>query len=107
MCFLTLSSWPPPSNLTNTDTSRNPRDGEEHGKAYWFTNEDEFRKLIGEGKFIETATFSGNLYGTSIQAVKDVQDQGRVCILDIEMEVTCPLLTFPHTQITNVYENRV
>ncbi|KAJ6264305.1 hypothetical protein Dda_0450 [Drechslerella dactyloides] len=68
-------------------TSRNPRDGEEHGKAYWFTTKDDFRKLISEGKFIETAEFSGNLYGTSVQAVKDVQDAGKVCILDIEMEL--------------------
>ncbi|KAF3907256.1 hypothetical protein ABW20_dc0106422 [Dactylellina cionopaga] len=67
-------------------TSRPPRSGEEHGKAYWFTAKEEFQKLVGEGKFIETAEFSGNLYGTSIQAVKDVQDAGKVCILDIEME---------------------
>ncbi|KAF3088401.1 hypothetical protein TWF569_011452 [Orbilia oligospora] len=81
-----FANHPDTFGFSVSHTSRNPRDGEEHGKAYWFTNEDEFRRLIGEGKFIETATFSGNLYGTSIQAVKDVQDQGRVCILDIEME---------------------
>lgn len=37
--------------------------------------------------FIEHAQFSGNHYGTSVQAVKDVAEKGRICILDIEMEV--------------------
>lgn len=37
--------------------------------------------------FIENAQFGSNLYGTSVQAVKDVRDKGRTCILDIEMEV--------------------
>jgi guanylate kinase len=46
---------------------------------------------VGEGGFIEHAQFGSNLYGTSVQAVKDVADQGRVCILDIEMEVSVPI----------------
>lgn len=36
--------------------------------------------------FIEHAVFGGNHYGTSVQAVKDVAAQGRICVLDIEME---------------------
>ena len=31
--------------------------------------------------------FSGNLYGTSHKAVRDVQKKGRICILDIEIQV--------------------
>lgn len=38
--------------------------------------------------FIEHAQFGSNLYGTSVQAVKDVKEKGRTCILDIEMEVS-------------------
>lgn len=41
---------------------------------------------MADNKFIEHATFAGKSYGTSIQAVKDVVNQGRACILDIEME---------------------
>lgn len=36
--------------------------------------------------FIEHAEFSKNLYGTSIQAVKDVATQGKRCILDIDSQ---------------------
>ncbi|KAF3924275.1 hypothetical protein ABW21_db0205674 [Orbilia brochopaga] len=81
-----FAKYPDTFGFSVSHTSRNPRAGEEHGKAYWFTTRDEFQQLIGDGKFIETAEFSGNLYGTSVQAVKDVQDAGKVCILDIEME---------------------
>lgn len=56
-------------------------------------SKDDFKKKIDENGFIEHAQFGSNFYGTSVQAVKDVADQGRMCILDIEMEVssTCPL----------------
>ena len=37
--------------------------------------------------FIEYAQFGGNYYGTSVDAVKKIAEQGRICILDIEMEV--------------------
>jgi guanylate kinase len=43
--------------------------------------------LVAENGFIEHAEFGGNLYGTSKQAVKTVAEQGRICVLDIEMEV--------------------
>lgn len=38
--------------------------------------------------FIEHAQFGSNLYGTSVQAVRDVNGRGRTAILDIEMEVS-------------------
>lgn len=36
--------------------------------------------------FIEHAQFGGNYYGTSVQAVKNIAEKKRICILDIEME---------------------
>ena len=42
---------------------------------------------MDEGGFIEHAKFGGNYYGTSVKAVKDVAEKGRICVLDIEMEV--------------------
>ena len=50
-------------------------------------SKDDFQKKIDENGFIEHAQFGSNCYGTSVQAVKDVADAGRTCILDIEMEV--------------------
>ena len=48
---------------------------------------------MDEGGFIEHAKFGGNYYGTSVKAVKDVAEKGRICVLDIEMEVRYGLST--------------
>ncbi|KAI9841712.1 MAG: guanylate kinase [Sclerophora amabilis] len=67
-------------------TTRAPRPGETNGVEYNFTTKEAFLALVDQGGFIEHAQFSGNHYGTSVQAVKHVAEQGRICILDIEME---------------------
>ncbi|ELU10045.1 hypothetical protein CAPTEDRAFT_152418 [Capitella teleta] len=67
-------------------TTRKPRPGEVNGKDYHFIDQDEMQKLITNDAFIEHACFSGNMYGTSKQAVHDVVDTGKICILDIDMQ---------------------
>ncbi|XP_039273687.2 guanylate kinase-like [Styela clava] len=64
-------------------TSRSPREGEIDGQHYNFSTREQMRKEIQEGKFIEHAEFSENLYGTSKKAVEDVLEN-KICILDIE-----------------------
>lgn len=41
--------------------------------------EDEVRR----NQFIEAGQYMGNLYGTSINSVREVAEQGRHCILDV------------------------
>ncbi|XP_040355301.1 guanylate kinase isoform X1 [Ixodes scapularis] len=92
--------------LSVSHTTRKPRPGEVNGKGeesaldrgtrrvtyvflpadYHFISRDEMEQAIEAGEFIEYTEFSGNLYGTSKKSVRDVQDQGRICILDIEIE---------------------
>ena len=69
------------------DTTRSPRPGENDGREYNFTTQEAFLALVKDGGFIEHAKFGGNYYGTSVKAVKDVAENGRICVLDIEMEV--------------------
>ena len=69
------------------DTTRLPRPGEQDGREYNFTNQEAFLALVKDGGFIEHAKFGGKYYGTSVKAVKDVAEKGRICVLDIEMEV--------------------
>lgn len=78
------SPWTPPNHIK--DTTRKPRPGEEHGKHYWFVTREEFLKLKEEDGFVETAEFAGNLYGTSKEAVRTLGKQGKVCVLDIELQ---------------------
>ncbi|XP_077346732.1 guanylate kinase isoform X2 [Lithobates pipiens] len=67
-------------------TTRNPRPGESNGKDYYFVSREVMQKGIDNGEFIETAVFSGNMYGTSKAAVQDVQAKNQICILDIDMQ---------------------
>ncbi|KAF7968465.1 hypothetical protein HWV62_19499 [Athelia sp. TMB] len=69
-----------------SDTTRDPRPDEIDAKDYHFTTPAAFRTLLQAGAFIEYAEFSGNMYGTSRQAVRDVACTGRRCILEIEAQ---------------------
>ncbi|KAG2166956.1 hypothetical protein JADG_006695 [Aureobasidium aubasidani] len=68
------------------DTTRQPRGTEQNGIEYHFVTKEDFLKLVDQGGFIEHAQFGSNYYGTSVQAVRDVAQKDRTCILDIEME---------------------
>ncbi|DAA73657.1 TPA_exp: Uncharacterized protein A8136_4091 [Trichophyton benhamiae CBS 112371] len=81
-----FAEYPDKFGFSVSHTTRGPRPGEEDGREYNFTTKEAFLKLVDEGGFIEHAQFGGNHYGTSIAAVKRVADQGRICVLDIEME---------------------
>uniref|UniRef100_A0A3B3WZH7 Guanylate kinase n=1 Tax=Poecilia mexicana TaxID=48701 RepID=A0A3B3WZH7_9TELE len=67
-------------------TTRNPRPGEENGRDYHYVTREAMQAAINNGEFIESAEFSGNLYGTSKAAVQAVQAKNLICILDIDMQ---------------------
>ncbi|KAJ2961644.1 hypothetical protein NQZ79_g3195 [Umbelopsis isabellina] len=81
-----FAEYPDTFGFSISHTTRQPRQGEENGIDYHFVSKDLMTKEVEEGKFIESATFSGNMYGTSIKAVQDVVEKGKVCILDIDMQ---------------------
>ncbi|XP_005912641.1 guanylate kinase isoform X6 [Haplochromis burtoni] len=67
-------------------TTRKPRPGEQNGIDYHYVTRDVMQAGIGNGDFIESAEFSGNLYGTSKAAVQEVQSKNLICLLDIDMQ---------------------
>ncbi|XP_035732008.1 guanylate kinase-like isoform X2 [Vespa mandarinia] len=81
-----FKEFPNKFGFSISHTTRTPRAGEENGKHYYFTNKEEMQRQIDNGEFLETASYSGNLYGTSKLAVENVQEAGKICILDIEIE---------------------
>ncbi|OWR48916.1 guanylate kinase [Danaus plexippus plexippus] len=81
-----LNDFPDKFGFGVSHTTRGPRPGEKDGVHYHFTNKSDMIAAIEKGEFIETATFSGNMYGTSKRAVEDVRCTGKTCILDIEIE---------------------
>ncbi|CAG8636499.1 9816_t:CDS:2, partial [Scutellospora calospora] len=73
-------------NKFGFNTTRSPRPNEKNGVHYNFVSRELFEELIKQNKFIEYTEFSNNLYGTSIDAVRAVADEGKCCILDIELQ---------------------
>ncbi len=67
-------------------TTRKPREGEIEGQDYYFVSEEEFVRRIKEGKFLEYAKFVGNYYGTPMEQVQHMIDQGDEVVLEIEVE---------------------
>lgn len=81
-----FEEFPDRFGLSVSHTTRAPRQGEQDGREYNFTTREAFNQLVDEGGFIEHAQFGSNLYGTSVKAVIDVAEKGKICVLDIEME---------------------
>lgn len=67
-------------------TTRPQRPGEANGREYWFLSEAEFVQRIGDGDFLEHVEFVGGRYGTLASELDRIGADGRVCILELEIE---------------------
>ena len=67
-------------------TTRIPRPGEADGTDYHFVSRQEFISIRKRNAFLEWAEVHGNLYGTSIEAVKSQLESGLDVILDIDVQ---------------------
>lgn len=65
-----------------TVTSRPQRELEENGMNYWFNDRENMEKGIREHMFLEYGEHNGHLYGTTLESIRDVIHQGKMCILD-------------------------
>ncbi len=72
--------------LSISATTRSPREGEKEGINYFFKTRDEFEEMINKGDFLEYAQFCGNYYGTPLPYVKQMLDEGKNVILEIEVK---------------------
>jgi guanylate kinase len=66
-------------------TTREPREGERDGQDYYFVSREEFLKRREAGDFIESAEYSGNLYGTLKSEIDRILSSGKHAVLDIEV----------------------
>ncbi|MCR4426003.1 MAG: guanylate kinase [Firmicutes bacterium] len=66
-------------------TTRSPREGEIHGRDYFFLTREEFVARAEAGEFLETAEFCGNLYGTPRTFIEHRLQAREDVILDIEI----------------------
>ncbi len=67
-------------------TTRAKRSNEQDGVNYRFVSEEEFESMRERGELLESAVYLGNLYGTPIKPVMKAIDQGKVVILEIDVQ---------------------
>ena len=85
------------------------------GEHYHFVDRDAIARGIAEGRFVEHAEVHGEAYGTSLAAVDAVRADGRVCLLDIDVQgvqqvkrtALCPRFVFVAPPSMPVLEERL
>lgn len=93
-----LKNYPGQYMLSVSATTRRPRDGEAHGRDYFFISKEEFEKMIAEDQLIEYARYVDNYYGTPRAYVEQKLEEGKDVILEIEIQGAMKVKeTFPET----------
>lgn len=72
--------------LSISATTRKPREGEVHGREYFFLTVEEFEDLIAKDQLIEHARYVSNYYGTPRSYVEEKMAEGKDVILEIEIQ---------------------
>lgn len=73
--------------FTVSHTTRKPRPNEIDGVHYHFTTIEPMKDAIAKGEFLEYAEVHGNLYGTSLEAMKHVHNVLRKhSLLDVDVQ---------------------
>ncbi|KAJ3220200.1 hypothetical protein HDU67_005526 [Dinochytrium kinnereticum] len=81
-----LAEFPHIYGVSVGHTTRRPRAGEEDGVHYHFVRRKEMEGMVEEGRFLEVVNLFGQLYGTSVDAIDRVTEEGKVCVMDLEIE---------------------
>lgn len=81
-----LMQWDPSLEFSVSATTRQPRPGEEHGREYYFLEEDEFKEKVIEGEMLEHAHVFGNFYGSPSGPVKETIDSGQDVLFDVDWQ---------------------
>ncbi len=67
-------------------TSRAPRGEEVDGKDYYFLSEEDFKKRVIHGDFLEwEEVYSGTMYGTLRSEVERIWEKGNAVIFDMDV----------------------
>lgn len=72
--------------LSVSMTTRAMRPGESEGVDYYFVDLEQFEKNIADDKMLEYAKYGSNYYGTPLEPVERVREQGKTVFLNIEVQ---------------------
>ncbi|MDR0467388.1 MAG: guanylate kinase [Campylobacteraceae bacterium] len=98
-----LLSSVPDSIFSISTTTRGVRAGEKEGVNYYYVSKEEFEEGIKQEIFLEWAKVHENYYGTSLRPIVEFLKEGKVVILDIDVQGHKIAMEKFHKFITSVF----
>ncbi|XP_037392322.1 calcium/calmodulin-dependent serine protein kinase b isoform X7 [Pygocentrus nattereri] len=74
-------------------TTRPPKKDEENGKNYYFVSHDQMMQDISNNEYLEYGSHEDAMYGTRLETIRKINEQGMVSILDVEPQALKVLRT--------------
>ncbi|XP_076872061.1 calcium/calmodulin-dependent serine protein kinase b isoform X1 [Brachyhypopomus gauderio] len=74
-------------------TTRPPKKDEENGKNYFFVSHDQMMQDISNNEYLEYGSHEDAMYGTRLETIRKIHEQGLVSILDVEPQALKVLRT--------------
>ncbi|XP_023806669.1 peripheral plasma membrane protein CASK isoform X16 [Oryzias latipes] len=74
-------------------TTRLPKKDEENGKNYYFVSHDQMMLDISNNEYLEYGSHEDAMYGTRLETIRKINQQGLVAILDVEPQALKVLRT--------------
>ncbi|XP_059418162.1 peripheral plasma membrane protein CASK-like isoform X3 [Carassius carassius] len=74
-------------------TTRLPKKDEENGKNYFFVSHDQMMQDISNNDYLEYGSHEDAMYGTRLETIRKIHEQGLVAILDVEPQALKVLRT--------------
>ncbi|XP_057652897.1 peripheral plasma membrane protein CASK isoform X1 [Diorhabda carinulata] len=74
-------------------TTRQPRSDEENGRSYFFVSHDEMMADIAANEYLEYGTHEEAMYGTKLDTIRRIHQDGKIAILDVEPQALKVLRT--------------
>jgi guanylate kinase len=72
--------------LCVSHTWRERRSGSREGLHYYLRSREEMQAEIAGGGFLEYAEVHGNLYATSRRSLQELLDQGKIALVDVDVQ---------------------
>nr|KAF6353678.1 membrane palmitoylated protein 4 [Pipistrellus kuhlii] len=65
-------------------TTRSKKSYEVDGREYHYVSKEAFESLVCSHRMLEYGEYKGHFYGTSMDAVQAVLNEGKICVMDLE-----------------------
>lgn len=80
-----LNDYPTIFSFSVSHTTRPKSKSETHKIDYFFIDRKHFNKMIARNEFLEWEEVNSNLYGTSVKQIETILSDGKVPLIDIEV----------------------